>query len=143
MPKQISLPVIDIGCGSGILSLAAFYAGAPKVYGIDTDKEAIEHAQTNAKLNNVNIFFGATLPKIHTRCLVLMNMISSEQTIAWETNKELHAHIQTLIVSGIPTTQKNYVSYGTLIEKKELEGWLGFSYKFIHPILTTHRQNFT
>lgn len=129
MPDKISLPVVDIGCGSGVLSLAAWFAGAPKVYGIDRDEGAIEHARVNAKLNHADIFFGKVLPEIPKRCLVLMNMISSEQRVAWEAHKNLHPYVEMMVVSGIPIEEKGALPYETLVEVEELEGWLGFKYE--------------
>ncbi len=37
--------VIDIGCGSGILSFGAAAMGAKSVYGYDIDEEAVAHAK--------------------------------------------------------------------------------------------------
>jgi len=47
--------VIDYGCGSGILAIAAALLGAKKVIGVDTDPQALEATQTNAKRNGVII----------------------------------------------------------------------------------------
>lgn len=47
------LDVIDIGCGSGILSIAACKLGAQRVLGVDTDSQAIAVARENAALNGV------------------------------------------------------------------------------------------
>ena len=44
---------LDIGCGSGILSLAALLMGAKKAYGVDIDAEALLHAEKNADLNGL------------------------------------------------------------------------------------------
>jgi len=41
--------VIDIGCGSGVLSFVAARLGARKVYGTDLNREAIEFAALNAE----------------------------------------------------------------------------------------------
>jgi ribosomal protein L11 methyltransferase len=46
--------VIDIGCGSGILSIAALKLGAQHVLGVDVDPEALESARQNAALNAVS-----------------------------------------------------------------------------------------
>lgn len=46
-------PVIDVGCGSGILSVAALKLGASHVLGVDIDEEAVEAARQNAALNGV------------------------------------------------------------------------------------------
>jgi ribosomal protein L11 methyltransferase len=56
---QMSVPdpgiteVIDIGCGSGILSIAAIKLGVRCALGLDIDPEAIEAARENARLNRV------------------------------------------------------------------------------------------
>jgi ribosomal protein L11 methyltransferase len=44
--------VVDFGCGSGILSLAALKLGAKKVIGIDIDPQALQASLENAKRNN-------------------------------------------------------------------------------------------
>jgi len=45
--------VIDYGCGSGILSIAALKLGAKKVYAVDIDKQALIATEENAKRNHV------------------------------------------------------------------------------------------
>jgi len=47
--------VIDYGCGSGILAIAAALLGAKKVIGVDTDPQALEATQANAERNGVQI----------------------------------------------------------------------------------------
>jgi len=47
--------VIDYGCGSGILAIAAALLGAKKVIGVDTDPQALEATQANAERNGVTI----------------------------------------------------------------------------------------
>ncbi len=43
--------VLDIGCGSGILSIAALLLGAKSAFGVDIDKLAVKTAIENAKEN--------------------------------------------------------------------------------------------
>jgi len=45
--------VIDIGCGSGILSIAALKLGAKKALGVDIDPEAVRAATKNARINGI------------------------------------------------------------------------------------------
>jgi ribosomal protein L11 methyltransferase len=45
--------VIDIGCGSGILSIAAVKLGARRALGVDIDADSILNARENAKANQV------------------------------------------------------------------------------------------
>lgn len=48
---QLGESVLDYGCGSGILAIAALKLGASHVTGIDIDAQAIEASRTNALLN--------------------------------------------------------------------------------------------
>jgi ribosomal protein L11 methyltransferase len=48
-----SLTVIDLGCGSGILSIAALKLGARRVLGVDIEAEALDAARQNSALNGV------------------------------------------------------------------------------------------
>jgi ribosomal protein L11 methyltransferase len=45
---------LDIGCGSGILAIAAVKLGATRVLGVDIDPIAIEATEANARHNRVN-----------------------------------------------------------------------------------------
>lgn len=47
----VGLRVADLGCGSGILSLAAIHLGAKRVHSVDTDPLAIRATNHNAQLN--------------------------------------------------------------------------------------------
>ncbi len=44
---------IDIGCGSGILSISALKLGAGAALAVDIDAEAIDNARQNARINGV------------------------------------------------------------------------------------------
>lgn len=46
--------VIDYGCGSGILTLAALMLGAEKVYAVDIDPQAIDATRENLKRNDIS-----------------------------------------------------------------------------------------
>ena len=45
--------VVDFGCGSGILAIAALKLGAARVIGIDIDPQAIQASRDNAERNGV------------------------------------------------------------------------------------------
>jgi ribosomal protein L11 methyltransferase len=59
--------VVDFGCGSGILGIAALKLGAKRVVGIDIDPQAIEASTANAKRNNVEGKIELYLPKDQPR----------------------------------------------------------------------------
>ena len=44
---------IDVGCGSGILSIAALKLGARKVLGVDIDEESVKNSRENAETNGI------------------------------------------------------------------------------------------
>lgn len=46
--------IADIGCGSGILSIAAALLGVPQIYALDTDPLAIKSTISNRELNNID-----------------------------------------------------------------------------------------
>lgn len=46
--------VLDVGCGSGILSVAALLLGADKVRAVDVDDAAVEASRDNARRNGVS-----------------------------------------------------------------------------------------
>ncbi|MEZ9785306.1 50S ribosomal protein L11 methyltransferase [Vibrio breoganii] len=55
--------VIDFGCGSGILAIAAIKLGAKKVVGIDIDPQAIIASKDNAERNGVKDQLEVFLPQ--------------------------------------------------------------------------------
>ena len=77
-----NITILDYGCGSGILSIAAKKIGAKKVFGVDIDNQAIRSSQDNAKINNVEIFWSNTESKIDYKSdLVVANILSSALSV--------------------------------------------------------------
>jgi ribosomal protein L11 methyltransferase len=131
-------PVIDIGCGSGILSLAAAAMGSMQVYGYDIDPEAVKHAKKNLKLSSFaqKIKFSTAPPKtIVPHSILLMNMISSEQEQAWNLIADRIASPATLIASGVlKEDQHDYLGWRAqhgckLIQSLTEDGWCGYIFK--------------
>jgi len=48
-----SLRIIDVGCGSGILSIAALKLGAASALGVDIDPESTRNSRENASINEI------------------------------------------------------------------------------------------
>lgn len=97
--------ILDIGCGSGILTLAAHKLGALSVVGIDIDPLAIEHSKNNALLNHMDsAIFPDTLPHhLNTdNLLILINMTFGEQKEVFNTYPLLQG---SFLISGILESQ--------------------------------------
>ena len=121
--------VIDIGCGSGVLALAAIAMGADRVFAVDIDPEALEHTRRNALLNHMDARIQPSLPQdlrlIDAECVVLINMISSEQCLAWESVKTRLPKVKKIFSSGIRDSAKKRilgVSFAMGMERNSLSG---------------------
>jgi ribosomal protein L11 methyltransferase len=70
--------VLDYGCGSGILTIAALKLGANRAVGIDIDSDAVAIARANAKRNGVaGEFFESGAPLTFTADLVVANILAN------------------------------------------------------------------
>lgn len=98
--------VADIGCGSGVLSVAAGKLGATDIVGVDIELPAVEASRENAERNHVEmeIFQGlgfTPLPEGKMYDVVLSNIISAALVkLAPEVADRLNAN-GIWIVSGI------------------------------------------
>jgi len=70
--------VLDYGCGSGILAIAAARLGAGRIVGVDIDPAAVEAARENARRNGVSgDFFDAGTTLVLQADLVVANILSN------------------------------------------------------------------
>lgn len=77
--------VIDFGCGSGILAIAALKLGAAAAIGVDTDGLALSVSRENAARNHVEERFVACFPQelsAHQTAPIVVSNILSETLIA-------------------------------------------------------------
>lgn len=124
--------VVDMGSGSGILSIAAKKMGAREVLGVEIDPEAISHALKNAELNQYDISFCLpTAVQIPSDSLVLINMISSQQKDLFPLFLSKAALI---IASGLLIEEEEeyssfLLSHGFMQKKrKERDGWISLAF---------------
>lgn len=70
--------ILDYGCGSGILAIAAARLGASRVAGIDIDPQAVDAAYANAERNGVDALFSdSAAPVAGEYDLVVANILSN------------------------------------------------------------------
>ena len=70
--------LLDYGCGSGILAIAAARLGAGRVAGVDIDSQAVEAARANAERNEVTaVFSDSTQQAAGEYDLVVANILSN------------------------------------------------------------------
>lgn len=73
--------VFDVGCGSGILAIAAAKLGAEKAIGVDLDPVAVESSIENVQyndLNNIEILYGNLVEVIDGKADVIVANILAE-----------------------------------------------------------------
>jgi ribosomal protein L11 methyltransferase len=106
--------VLDVGTGSGVLSIASKYLGAKDVYAFDLDEVAVQAAQENMDLNpiasDVSVSANDLLKGIETPADVIVANILADIIVlmvpdAWRLLKS----DGTLIVSGIIHEKKQMV----------------------------------
>lgn len=74
--------VIDYGCGSGILGIAALKLGAKKVFAVDNDPQALESAAHNSQQNDLHpdvftTYLPENLPSSLKADLVIANILAA------------------------------------------------------------------
>lgn len=101
--------VIDFGCGSGILAIAAIKLGAAKVVGIDIDPQAILASKDNATRNGVadqlELFLPEEQPENLVADVVIANILAAPLR---ELSSIITAHVApggALAMSGVLDTQ--------------------------------------
>jgi len=136
-----SWSVIDVGCGSGILSIAALKLGAGSALGVDIDAGSIVNARENANTNGVGdelILAVGSLPEIlkgefafRKAPLVLANILAPVIIRLFDAGlADLIEDGGTIILSGILQEQAENVIAAAqarglgLNERKQMGDWV-------------------
>jgi ribosomal protein L11 methyltransferase len=132
------LTVLDLGTGSGVLSMAAALGGARRVIGIDVDQDAIGSAEFSAQLNTLpdTITFQVLDFRSHPpkpADLVLANLTGGMLTSSARVIASLVRPQGQLIVSGFDHTEVDAVvrAFGSLNETERLteDNWIALTLK--------------
>jgi len=105
-----SCRLLDYGCGSGILAIAAARLGAGGVAGVDIDPQAVEAARANAERNGVTALFAdSAQPVAGEYDLVVANILSNPLRVL---APAICAHVRSggrLALSGILREQADEI----------------------------------
>lgn len=104
--------LIDVGCGSGILAVAAAMAGATWIAAIDNDPVCTDSTENNARINGISLQYIGDWPEnsdIGTTQYVLANIQRNIllQQMPWYNSHLLHEGI--LVVSGIRPVDEDQI----------------------------------
>ena len=134
--------VLDIGCGSGILAIAALLLGAGKAVGVDIDELAVKTAVENARLNGVDSRFtaicGNLTEKVTGNYHIVVANIVADVIMALTSDVEQYMYPDTVyLMSGIIDTRLDDVlqaveSKFEVIERLEEKGWVALAAKYRH-----------
>ena len=122
--------VLDYGCGSGILSIAAKKCGAKQVIGVDIDPQAIIASIHNAKENHVDVqFYNSELPLTFEADIVVANILSSALSVLAPLIAKACKPHGKIALSGILKEQiemltEIYSRWFDLNNPIEREGWI-------------------
>ncbi len=124
--------VIDYGCGSGILAVAAILLGAKHAHAVDIDPQAITATQSNALKNQVQDKISCTLPEQFAPFqadIVLANILAKPLIDMAKAISNLVAPGSQLVLSGILHEQAEsvmdaYRPYLTFSAPVQQEDWI-------------------
>ena len=131
MPSAQGATVLDYGCGSGILAIAAKKMGAGDVLGTDIDGQAVQSSQDNAELNTTQAHFVLpdAMPHGAQYQIVVANILSNPLKLL---APALVGYVQQggyLVLSGILERQTDelieaYAPYMNMSLWRAEDGWI-------------------
>ena len=139
--------LLDYGCGSGILAIAAAKLGCKPVIGTDIDPQAMVAARSNAEINHTEIRFvlpNENAPELAAETkydIVMANILANPlQVLAPALVNKMRLGGQ-IVLSGVLARQaeeviETYSQWLTLSVWKESEGWV-----CLHGTLNKDKEN--
>ena len=128
--------MLDVGCGSGILSVAGMLLGAQDVIGVDIDKLAVKVAVENGKLNGFeypayNMIVGNLIDRVSGKfSVVTANIVADAIIMLTPDVKKFLADDAVYIVSGIIDIREDEVlaclaeNGFTIVNRRSENGWV-------------------
>jgi ribosomal protein L11 methyltransferase len=121
--------VLDYGCGSGILAIAAARLGAANVCGVDIDAQAVLAARANALQNRISAEFFAPGAELKRRYqIVVANILANPliavaPLLAAATIAKGHVVLSGVLEPQIDEVQQAYTAWFDMTTVELDEGW--------------------
>lgn len=125
--------VLDFGCGSGILAIAALKLGAARACGIDIDEQALLAARHNAMQNQVSaVFLDAAEKLAQPAQIVVANILANPLRVLAPLLARLTAQQGRVVLSGVLETQADevreaYRPWFVMDQAEHEDGWVMLS----------------
>lgn len=138
--------VLDMGCGSGVLSVAALLLGAKSALGIDIEPRVLTEAPQNAELNGVSADFSVLCGNVLTDerffgsvpadfDLICGNMVADVQLLMTDFYRKKLKSGGMLVLSGILSTRTHEVKRAmagagfSFVSELAEDDWRALAYK--------------
>ncbi len=129
--------ILDIGCGSGILSVASALLGAKKALGVDIDETAVKVSKETAKINgatdNTEFFVGDAIKEVDGKFdIIVANIVADVIIYLSDKIKPLLKENGIFICSGIIEGREDEVKQALeqsgmkIIEFCNIDNWYAF-----------------
>ena len=129
--------MLDVGCGSGILSVAALLLGAKRAVGVDIDPLAVKTAEQNARRNHVEDRFAGIRGSLTERVSGTFDVVAANivADVILELLGDIGNHMApgaVLLLSGIIGEREGDVLAGlaegfTVVDRREEKGWVALA----------------
>ncbi len=132
---------LDMGCGSGILSVAALLLGARSAVGVDIDPLAVKTAVENARLNGVEGRFTGVCGNLAEKVtgqyqLIAANIVADVVILLSQDAPDFLASGGVYVISGIIDSRERDVLDALagrfqVVERREDRGWVAMALRLV------------
>jgi ribosomal protein L11 methyltransferase len=119
--------LVDVGCGSGVIAIAAVKLGFSPVTGVDVDPQAVQVARQNAAANGVEL----AVLTLDARTGGLPETDVAVANIALDSVEDLGGvlHARHAVTSGYLVSEQPMLDGYRIRERRERDGWAADLYE--------------
>jgi ribosomal protein L11 methyltransferase len=118
---------LDVGCGSGVLAVAAARLGFAPVFAIDNDPAAVDTATANARRNRVPV--EVALADMHEDVLPAADAAVANVALLEVEAVAGRLRCERLVTSGYLADERPRLQAYELLERRTAEGWAAELYR--------------